>query len=62
MRCQNFGDRIFTRSIDRFFLALVEQKVIKFSVLSSRRLFPFKKRGGGSLFIFRKKLGMEFGN
>ena len=62
MRRQNFGDRIFTRSIDRFFLALVEQKVIKFSLFSSRGLFPFKKRGGGSLFIFRTKLGMKFGN
>ena len=62
MRRQNFGDRIFTRSINMFFPASAERKVIRFSLPSKRRLFSIKKMGGESLFIFRTKLGLKFGN
>ena len=45
-----------TVQFNMFFLASAEQIVIKFSPLSIRRLFPFKKKVGEFLFIFRTKL------
>ena len=47
MKRQDFGDRLSKRSTNKFFLASVELKLIKFSRFSSHRLFLFNKLEAG---------------
>ena len=57
-----FWRKHFQKKYQQVFSRNGRAKVIKFSLFSSRRLFPFKNRRGGYLFIIRKNLETKFGN